>query len=441
MFKPLVSIIVRTKNESYWIGKCLDAIQQQDYKNIEIILVDNFSKDNTIRIVKKNFPKVKRVIYKDKKFFPGKAINLGIKKSKGKFIAIVSGHCIPKNKLWISNLLKNFTNQKIAAVYGKQEPLQTSDFNIVRELTYLFGDDKKIQTKDPFFHNANSMIRRDVWNKFNFDNKTLHIEDRIWAKEILNKGYKIVYDPASSVFHHHGVGHSHNVSRIRYIRNILTGIKANKKEKKTICMIPILKPVKLNDGFLIEGALNEMLKLKKIYKIFIICDDKELIKKFSNKKIVFLNRGEDLKKDYLGINYVLKEIYNKFIKKKYKPTHILCINELYPHRPKNYFYDLITNFDENYDSLVPISKNLFTANNNLWKKNQEGELELIHKTTLPSSAEEHYEIFQEIHGLGTITKSSSFEKNGKESFDSKFFEVEDKYFFKFNDYIKTLIDI
>ena len=82
MFKPLVSIIVRTKNESYWIGKCLYAIDKQKYENIEIILVDNSSKDNTVQIVKKNFPKVKIINYKDKKFFPGKEINLGIKQSK-----------------------------------------------------------------------------------------------------------------------------------------------------------------------------------------------------------------------------------------------------------------------------------------------------------------------------------------------------------------------
>ena len=31
MFKPLVSIIVRTKNESFWIGKCMHAIENQSY--------------------------------------------------------------------------------------------------------------------------------------------------------------------------------------------------------------------------------------------------------------------------------------------------------------------------------------------------------------------------------------------------------------------------
>ena len=57
MPKPLISIIVRTKNESYWIGKCLHAIGKQNYENIETILVDNSSKANTVQIVKNNFPK------------------------------------------------------------------------------------------------------------------------------------------------------------------------------------------------------------------------------------------------------------------------------------------------------------------------------------------------------------------------------------------------
>ena len=135
------------------------------------------------------------------------------------------------------------------------------------------------------------------------------------TESLVKKGYKIIYDPAPSVFHHHGIDHSNNTSRVKYIRNILTGSKINKKTKKVICMIPILKPVKLKNRFLIEKAINEVLKLKQIYKVFIVCDDKELIKKLSNKKILFLNRGEDLKKDFLGKNYVLKEVYNKFIKR------------------------------------------------------------------------------------------------------------------------------
>ena len=86
MFNPLVSIIVRTKNEDFWIGKCLNEIFNQNYKNFEVILVDNNSTGKTVSIVKRNFPKVKIVNYKSKVFFPGKALNLGMNLNPMSFI-------------------------------------------------------------------------------------------------------------------------------------------------------------------------------------------------------------------------------------------------------------------------------------------------------------------------------------------------------------------
>jgi len=123
MKKDLVSIIVRTKNEGFWIGKCLHAIENQHYKNFEVIIVDNNSSENTIKIIKKNFPKTKIVHYKSKAFLPGRALNLGISKSKGKYIVMISGHCIPKNNKWLGSLVRNVKLNNVAGCYGKQEPL------------------------------------------------------------------------------------------------------------------------------------------------------------------------------------------------------------------------------------------------------------------------------------------------------------------------------
>jgi rhamnosyltransferase len=431
MKNPLVSVIVRTKNESFWIGKCLHEITNQVYKNYEVIVVDNSSSDKTISIIKKNFKKIKIVNYKSKNFYPGKALNYGISKSKGKLIAMISGHCIPKDKFWIKNLVKNFKNKKVAGVYGKQEPLDFSKPDDVRDLIYLFGKDKKIQMKDPFFHNANSMIRKDLWQKIKFDENTKHIEDRLWAQKQINKKMKIIYEPSASVFHYHGVSHSENTQRVSRISNILTKKPTEKKTFKLVCMAAIQKPTKIRDKYLIKNVLNELKKIKKIKKIFIICNDIGLRRIFKNEKIKFINRSDEIEKDFLGTDYVLKEIYKKFIRDKYRPSHILTFEDIYLFRPKNFFNNLIKNIDDNFDSLVPLSQ---IKKNNLWQKDSDGKIIPIYKTTIPTSMTQNY-IYQEIQGVGTITKSSNFENNGRESSNTKFFEIDSNYALKLNDFL------
>lgn len=46
-------IIIRTKNEERWIGKCLEKIFKQTYKNFEVVIVDSGSTDKTLEIAGK----------------------------------------------------------------------------------------------------------------------------------------------------------------------------------------------------------------------------------------------------------------------------------------------------------------------------------------------------------------------------------------------------
>ena len=124
--KPKISIIIRTKNEERWIEICLQKIYEQKEKNFEVIIVDNNSKDKTV-IKAKKFP-VK--VIKIKNFLPGKAINLGIKKSNGKYIVCLSAHCIPENKDWLTKIIKGLNDKNVAGIYGRQKPLSySSDFD------------------------------------------------------------------------------------------------------------------------------------------------------------------------------------------------------------------------------------------------------------------------------------------------------------------------
>ena len=78
---PLVSLIIRTKNEERWITSCLDAVFNQSYKSFEVILVDNESTDKTVSKARQY--NVKKIVTINN-YLPGKALNLGIEQSIGK---------------------------------------------------------------------------------------------------------------------------------------------------------------------------------------------------------------------------------------------------------------------------------------------------------------------------------------------------------------------
>ena len=208
---PLISIIIRTKNEAAWIRRCLSAASLQDYPRREIIVVDNASDDGTEEIVQEFDCKVARI--SDKDFSYGRAINLGVEVSNGDYLVCLSGHCVPVHNKWLDRLLMSFRSPHVAAVYGRQEPLPDSHTFDKRDLWNTFGLDRKVQVKDSFFHNANAMFRRDVWERIPFDEGINGVEDRDWAKKVIASGYQIVYEPQASVYHHHGIHQTMDVAR------------------------------------------------------------------------------------------------------------------------------------------------------------------------------------------------------------------------------------
>lgn len=210
----MVSIIIRTRDEELYIEKCLIALKQQNFIKSEIIIVDNGSKDNTLKLAKKY--KCKIIKYPNSiKFNYSKAINIGIKNSKSDIISIISAHCIPFDNYWIYNAFKHFQDPEIGAVYSRQLPTDSSKDKDYRDLFQVFREETNYQQKDFYFNNASSFIRKNLWNRFKFNEKINGLEDLDWAKRIQTAGKKIVYESGSRVFHFHGINQNTNLKRLK----------------------------------------------------------------------------------------------------------------------------------------------------------------------------------------------------------------------------------
>jgi len=87
---PLVSIVVPAYNVEKYIKKCVDSLLNQTYENIEIIIVNDGSTDNTSKIIRNNFFDEQKVIILEKSNGGlSSARNYGIKKSNGNFLSFV----------------------------------------------------------------------------------------------------------------------------------------------------------------------------------------------------------------------------------------------------------------------------------------------------------------------------------------------------------------
>lgn len=398
---PKVSIIIRTKNEERWIGSCLEAVFSQDYKNFEVVLVDNNSTDKTISKARQFDVKILSI----EEFLPGKALNYGIKDAEGKYICNLSGHCIPTNKKWLSNLARNLNLPRVAGVYGRQEPLSfTSDLD-KRDLLITFGLDKRIQKKDPFFHNANSMIKKDVWESIPFDESVSNIEDRIWANKVLMQGYNIVYEPEASVYHHHGIHQERDMARCSSIVKVLEKLENNNIGKKVdinklsvACVIPVKGDiVHLSHKPLIDYTIKKAAESKYIKHIILASDNPDYFRSVKGSdKITCLKRPAELSMDYVEIEDILKYAVDEIEKKGILPDLLVYMSVTFPFRPKHIIDNMIELLAEKgFDSVIPAIR----ENRSCWRE-ENGSLVRIDEGFIPSKYKHPLHIG--LAGLATV---------------------------------------
>jgi glycosyltransferase involved in cell wall biosynthesis len=405
MDDPAVSIIIRSKNEERWITRCLQAVTRQTYTDYEIILVDNESRDGTVRKAEA-FP-VKVVTIGE--YFPGKAMNVGVRASKGRYLVFLSAHCIPTGPGWLEALIKGFDNEKAAGVYGRQQPMTFSSPQDKRDLTISFGLDRRVQWKDPFFHNANSAVRRDIWEKFPFDETVSNIEDRLWAETVQAQGYCIQYEPDASVYHHHGIHQDNKEDRLETTVKVLEGLHANNRhyengqlkpaDQRIAAFIPIRGESPLiGDKPVLQFTLTTAARSGFIDETLVLTDNQNVADyaREHNAAVPFL-RDSKYSRDEVDLNSVYAYCLKRLEEQGWTADIIVCMEPTYPFRPPGLIDDLVVQFLEGgYDSVIPVKAEY----NSCWL-----ETEKRHKPIYDGETPRHLRspLLVGLKGLGCVT--------------------------------------
>ena len=136
--EPLVSIIVLNYNAGKLLSECVESIFHSNYNNLEVIVVDNISKDNSHKECKEKFQKIKLIENKENLGYC-EGNNVGIRESVGEFIVILNPDVIVTPN-WLNELLMGF--QKYGEGLYQPKILATTDHDIIisaGNMIQLFG--------------------------------------------------------------------------------------------------------------------------------------------------------------------------------------------------------------------------------------------------------------------------------------------------------------
>lgn len=127
-----VSIITVCKNSETTIEKTIISVISQTYSNIEYIVIDGKSKDNTLKIIKKYDTKISKIISSDdKNFYDG--LNKGIKISSGDLVGTLNSDDFLANNKVISSIVEKFSkNEAKDVIYGNVFYYKNYVNNLVR---------------------------------------------------------------------------------------------------------------------------------------------------------------------------------------------------------------------------------------------------------------------------------------------------------------------
>jgi len=309
---PLVSVIVLNYNAGELLLNCIESIKKSEYKNLEIIVVDNISTDKSQKICKEKYPDIK-LIQNDENFGYCEGNNIGIREAEGDYIIILNPDTIVESN-WIEELISAYNkfgeglyqpkhlslNEKTVYMsagnmlnifgfgYAREKGNKDENqFNKIEEISYASGT--------CLFTSSAVLKKVGLFDPFIF----LYHDDLDLGWRASQLGIKSYYVPTSLIYHAESYSLKWNAEKFYWLeRNRKYCILTHYSKQTYSKIFPTLLVVDffvwmfyLTKGFLGSKIRAELdiIKNRKAIKIKYeeleskkIVSDKELVTKFSD---------------------------------------------------------------------------------------------------------------------------------------------------------------
>jgi GT2 family glycosyltransferase len=208
MRKFTVSVIIPIFNSEKLLEKNIPAlIRASNYTDnniLEIIIVDDGSRDESVNFLKKNYPKIRLFKHKINRGLPA-AINTGVRAAKGNLVLLIHADVVPEKDFLIP-IFKHFNNDNVFAVSSYVNKSGISKGSFSSGFIKLFIAEGTSEFANSFYvSDGCGVFRRDIWMELNGMDEKLyspfHWEDVDICYRAEKRGYINIWEPDSHVVH------------------------------------------------------------------------------------------------------------------------------------------------------------------------------------------------------------------------------------------------
>ena len=209
--EPLISVVIACPRTSWMLQECLAALDQQTYRNFEVIVLPDALEDG--ERIEMSSEDCRLAVLPTGKVRPAEKRNLGITASKGEIVAFIDDDAYPDSH-WLEYAVKYFSEPDIGAVGGPGvtppgDPYMAKLGGRVYDNILVSGNYRYrykaggVRRDVDDYPSCNLLVRKDLLEKIGgYRTDFWPGEDTLLCKDIQDAWKRIVYDPWVVVYHH-----------------------------------------------------------------------------------------------------------------------------------------------------------------------------------------------------------------------------------------------